>query len=139
MVLTSQEIRISSIDQHRLESLLGSMSLPDSPTIVALNAELQRATIVEPKAISPNVVTMNSTVRFVVQPGGKIAELRLVYPKDVPDHESNVISVTSPLGTALLGLAAGHSIDWVLSGGHTISVRVVEIIFQPERDGRYHL
>tara|TARA_R110000782_G_scaffold37169_2_gene87481 strand:- start:1046 stop:1393 length:348 start_codon:yes stop_codon:yes gene_type:complete len=115
------------------------MSPSDSSTIAALNSELQRATIMDPEAMPPNVVTMNSTVRFVIKPGGMIAELQLVYPKDVPDHESNVVSVTSPMGTALLGLAEGQSIDWVLAGGHTISIRVVEIIFQPELYGRYHL
>lgn len=76
---------------------------------------------------------------IIAEDRGEIAELRLVYPEDVPDHESNVISITSPIGTALLGLAVGQSIDWVLAGGHTISVKVVKILFQPERDGRYNL
>ena len=112
MTSESKDIRISSVDRHRLESLLSSMSPSDSSTIAALNSELQRATIMDPEAMPPNVVTMNSTVRFVIKPGGMIAELQLVYPKDVP---------------------------WVLAGGHTISIRVVEIIFQPELYGRYHL
>lgn len=139
MLSTQQEIRVSSIDQKRLQALLGSMSTSDSPTIAALNAELHRATILEPSAIPPNVVTMNSTVRFVMAPSGKIAELRLVYPEDVTEHESNRVSVTSPVGTALLGLEVGQSIDWILSGGHSISIRVQKILFQPEREGRYHL
>lgn len=139
MASASEEIRISSIDQQRLEALLGPISPSDSPTIEALKAELRRATILEPEAVPPNVVTMNSTVRIVINPGGKIADLRLVYAEDVTDHDPNVLSVTSPIGTALLGLEVGQSIDWVLAGGHSISVRVVKIIFQPERDGRYHL
>ena len=61
-------ITISSLDADRLETLIDS--LPDGafPGRDALEAELARAEIVEPKDVPPTVVTINSTVHFEVHP-----------------------------------------------------------------------
>jgi regulator of nucleoside diphosphate kinase len=39
----------------------------------------------------------------------------------------------------LLGLSEGDRIEWTHPDGRTLGVEVVEVIYQPERAGHYHL
>jgi len=75
------KITLSSLDYERLQTLL-EKSTGDFPGRDALEAELDRADVLEPKDMPPNVVTMNSTVRFTLLETGKTSTLQLVYPKD---------------------------------------------------------
>lgn len=134
----TDNIIVSSVDLSRLEALLSSMDADWSPSVAALQVELDRATILEPAEMPADVVTMNSTVRFSVEPTGKTFELTLVYPKDVSEDRTDNISITAPIGSALLGLSVGQSIDWLLPGGRKTVVQVVDVTYQPEREGSYH-
>ena len=127
-------IIVSSTDLQRLDALIQARKGPDSPGLQSLQEELVRATIVEPKDVPASVVTMNSTVRFAMEPTGREFELTLVYPKDL-DREPNTISVLAPVGSALLGLSVGQEIAWPMPGGKTVTVRILEITYQPERAG----
>jgi regulator of nucleoside diphosphate kinase len=131
------QITLSEQDAERLERLLES--LPDSafPGKGQLEAELSRADILDPHQMPPNVVTMNSRVRFKVQSSAEEFTLTLVYPKDV-DGSGGTISILAPVGSALLGLAEGDEIEWPKPGGGTLRVRIEEILYQPERSGDYH-
>jgi regulator of nucleoside diphosphate kinase len=53
-----------------------------------------------------------------------------VYPREVLDASS--ISVLSPVGSALLGLSAGSSIEWPSPSGAPLVIRIIEVIQQPE-------
>ncbi|MCK9539971.1 nucleoside diphosphate kinase regulator [Dokdonella sp.] len=130
-------ITVSSLDLDRLESLLEAPAMRALPGAVALHAELERAEIVDPDKVPPNVVTMNSTVRFVTDSSGHEFEYTLVYPKDA-NNDAGRISVLAPVGSALLGLAVGDEIEWPRPGGGTTRVRIVEVTFQPERAGELH-
>ena len=138
-IQTDENIIVSSTDLQRLESLLKGRADSDSPTIRALQDELKRATIVPSEEIPATVVTMNSRVKFVIEPTGKMFELTLVYPKDSERDRSDVISITAPIGSALLGLSVGQTINWPLPGNHDTTVRVVEITYQPEHEGNFHV
>ena len=76
-------------------------------------------------------------VRFGIDSSGEDFCLTLVYPKDV-DGSGNTISILAPVGSALLGLSTGDEIEWPRPGGGTIKVRIVEVIYQPERAGKFH-
>ena len=130
------KITISAVDLERIESLLES--LPDSaiPGRDDLEAELARADIVNPKDIPPTVVTMNSRVRFKMMSSEKEFHLTLVYPKDL-DASGEKISILAPVGSALLGLSVGDTIEWPKPGGGKIQVRIEEVTYQPERVGEY--
>ena len=130
-------ITISSLDADRLETLIDS--LPDGafPGRDALEAELARAEIVEPKDVPPTVVTMNSTVHFEVESSSESFCLTLVYPKDV-DDSGKTISILAPVGSALLGLSQGDSIAWPKPGSGELRVRIKEVTYQPERAGEDH-
>lgn len=123
---------ISSLDLDRIEQLLGN-----HPQHLALQEELDRAEIREPADMPPDVVTMNSTVRFRMQNSGSEFCLTLVYPKDAQGDESK-ISVLAPVGSALLGLKVGDSIAWPGPAGRTIQVEILEVVYQPERAGELH-
>lgn len=133
----SPNIIVSSRDLGRLEAILNAGPKTGSPGSDALLAELARATVLEPEEMPSTVVTMNSTVRFVIEPTGKEFELTLSYPKDVGE-DGDRISVTAPIGSALLGLSVGQSIGWPLPGGRTATVRIIDVVYQPERAGDYH-
>jgi len=134
---TRPKIVISSLDAERLEKLIASLPGNDFSGKEELEAELARAEIVEPQAIPPTVVTMNSTVRFSVVSSSEEFTLTLVYPKDI-DGSSGKISILAPIGSALLGLAQGDEIEWPKPGGGLIRVRIEEVTYQPERAGEYH-
>jgi regulator of nucleoside diphosphate kinase len=77
---------------------------------------------------------MNSRVRFVDEGSGVESEITLVFPGQA-DVESNRISVLAPVGSALLGLSVGDTIDWPLPTGRSRRLRVVAITYQPEAAG----
>jgi regulator of nucleoside diphosphate kinase len=130
-------IVVSSLDLQRLQALLDSLPATAFPGKADLQAELDRAEVVEPKDVPPSVVTMNSTVRFAIEPSGEEFCLTLVYPKDM-NGAGDRLSVLAPVGSALLGLATGDRIEWPRPGGGLIQVRIVEVVYQPERAGELH-
>src|SRR5690554_5274798 len=131
------EITISSLDADRLYALIESLPADSLAGISELEAELDRANMVEPNEVPPTIVTMNSTVKFVVTSSQEEFVLTLVYPKDV-DSSGKTISVLAPVGSALLGLSQGDEIEWPKPGGGNLQVRIEEIIYQPERAGELH-
>ena len=131
------DITISSLDAERLEQLLESLPQSNVAGRAELEAELARATVVEPQQMPPNVVTMNSTVKFAMLSSGEEFEMTLVYPKDVGTSGKSV-SILAPVGSALLGLSQGDEIEWPNPGGGLTTVRVKEVIYQPERAGTFH-
>lgn len=128
---------MSSHDFERLEALLEGLSANAFPGKDALQDELDRADIVDPRQMPPTVVTMNSTVRFINENTREEFCMTLAYPKDVQGKPDR-ISILAPVGSALLGLSIGDMIEWPLPGGTTISVRIIDIIYQPERSGEFH-
>ena len=129
-------IILTSQDLDRLEALLDTLPAGSFPGKSELQAELDRAEVVSPEAVSPDVVTMNSKVRFALESGEEFC-LTLVYPKDM-DGSAERISILAPVGSALLGLSVGEHIEWPRPGGGMMKVELVEVIYQPERAGEFH-
>jgi regulator of nucleoside diphosphate kinase len=130
-------IILTSLDFDRLEALLDSMPANAFAGRAELQAELERAELVAPDKVPPDVVTMNSTVRFTIAETGETFRLTLVYPKDV-GSDAGRISVLAPVGSALLGLSVGDEMQWPRPGGGVSTVRVDEVVYQPERSGELH-
>jgi len=63
--------------------------------------------------------------------------LKLVYPKDA-DTSGSTISILAPVGSAMLGLSIGDTIEWPKPGGGVLRVRIEEVTYQPERSGEYY-
>jgi|TARA_Y100000780_G_scaffold112224_1_gene101356 regulator of nucleoside diphosphate kinase len=134
---TKPEIIISSLDADRLYALMESLPANSFAGEKELEAELGRANIVEPHEVPSTVVTMNSTVNFVVESTGEEFTLTLVYPKNI-DSSGDKISILAPVGSALLGLSQGDQIEWPKPGGGLITVTIKEVTYQPERAGELH-
>lgn len=127
-------IIVSSRDLARLEALLESPALSRHLAAVALGAELSRATVLPPEQIPDGIVTMHSRVECEDELNGERHQLTLVYPHEA-DVERGRVSVLAPVGSALLGLAVGQSIDWQAPGGRALRLRVTALHYQPEAAG----
>lgn len=131
-------ITVSALDFKRIESMLDGLSPAYDDVKDRLFAELDRADVVEPTAVPPTLVTMNSRVRFTVLVTGVTMVKTLVYPKDQAANDDN-ISILTPLGSALLGLSVGQEIEWQIDAQKTMRVRIDAIEYQPECAGDFHL
>lgn len=135
MSATTPAIVLSSVDADRLEALLDTPPHRDAPGADALRAELERAQVVEPAALPADVISMNTTAECVDDASGQRHRLTLVYPSDA-DASQGRVSVLAPVGSALLGLRVGQSIDWPAPGGRALRLRVTAVHHQPEAAGR---
>lgn len=127
------DIVITDLDQQRLVPMLDHYA----PASDALDWELHRATIVPHDRVAGDIVTMNSDVVYEDCATGARRTIRVVYPQ-YADSSRNHVSVLAPIGSALLGLKVGQQIEWDLPSGRR-SVFVVEIRYQPEANGDFHL
>ncbi|MCA1809175.1 MAG: nucleoside diphosphate kinase regulator [Kiritimatiellia bacterium] len=133
-----KKIHVTSADLERLRNvLLVSDNGRDRQDYQELDEELQKARIVDQKDISPTVVTMNSRVRLRDTATGEEMIFTLVFPEN-SDIGADRISVVSPIGTAILGYAAGDTIAWQVPQGKR-SIKIEEVLYQPEAAGDYHL
>lgn len=133
-------IYITEMDLERLRELVGvarSCAELDQAGLASLQAELDRASIVSAQEVPPDVITMHSQVRIRNLSTGEEMVFTLVYPRST-NLEQGKISVMSPLGTALLGYRTGDVLDWrVPDGVHRL--QIVEVVYQPEAAGHFHL
>ncbi len=95
-----------------------------------LSEELDRAIVVPSERMPSDVVTMHSRCIYIDENVGVQREIELVYPDEADPNEGKV-SVLAPIGSALLGLAAGQSIDWELPGGRIHRLRLLRVVHQP--------
>jgi regulator of nucleoside diphosphate kinase len=122
------------LTQEDVERLLKLVESQPGKRFDKLESELVRANVVSRDEIPEDVVTMNSRVVFENETTGERREVTLVYPGSA-DIDAGKVSVLVPIGTALLGLRVGQSIDWELPGGETQRYRIVDVPFQPEAAG----
>ncbi|AMG08499.1 nucleoside diphosphate kinase regulator [Vibrio parahaemolyticus] len=128
----NNSIYISSLDMNRITALLDKM--PNiAAELVELEAELDRATVLEPEEMPSNVVTMNSTVEFKFSGEERTMTKTLVYPSEL--KSSDDISIFAPVGSALIGLSVGQKLDWPMPNKQVKTIEIVDIAYQPERCG----
>jgi regulator of nucleoside diphosphate kinase len=102
-----------------------------------LQWRLETAEMVRSESIPYDVVTIKSPVRLVNCNSTEEIICTVVYPEDV-ELVNDGVSVLEPLGTRLIGCEVGDLVEcedredrgpW----------RVAEIVFQPERVGKFEL
>lgn len=138
--MTQREIYITEFDLARLRDVLRariSSGARDRDHLESLENELDRAHVVDSSAIPPEAVTMNSQVRIEDVDTGVENVYTLVFPSDAGIQEKK-LSILAPIGTALLGARAGETVDWPVPAG-VRTVRIKEVLYQPEAAGDYHL
>ncbi len=137
--MEAPDIIITSSDFARLQRLIEHHTADrDQDAVELLDAELSRARVVPPSDVPPNVVTMNSRLRYVSQATGASRTVTLVYPAEA-NFEAGRLSILTPVGCALLGLAVGQAIDWTMPNRQLRKFIVEELLYQPEAAGDFHL
>jgi len=132
-------IYITVTDKRRLSWLIETTrernGIEEREYLNKLEDELERASIVDSKAIPADVITMRSKVRLRDLVSGEANIYSLVFPKEA-DFTQGKISVLAPIGTAILGYKEGDTIEWQVPSGLR-RLKVDEILYQPEAEGDF--
>ena len=138
---TTRPIVVTRTDLTRIQELLQSQFAASvgegRPHLTELNEMLERAELVEPQSMLPDIVTMNSTIKLLDVKQAESETYTLVYPEEACIAEGK-LSILSPLGSQLLGRHVGEEVAFNVSD-RKIYKRVEKIWFQPERAGAYNL
>ena len=98
------------------------------PVVAAmLLEEIERAELHDPDSMPRGHVMLNSRVAFVDEKTQQMREVQLVMPGQANIAEGRV-SILTPMGAALYGLAAGHAIEWPDLHGHYRPIRIVRVM-----------
>src|ERR1041384_1957381 len=99
---TRRRIFITDADMAKLKDLVRRgrvASRRDQAHLEELEDELDRAEVVAAEDVSPDVVTMHSTVRVRDLDSGRSVVYTLVFPAEA-DIDRQRLSVLAPIGTA---------------------------------------
>lgn len=134
---TTHAITISETDHYRIHDLLVDGSRRLSPARALLERKLEIARVVQPNLIPSDVVTLNSLI--LVHESATDAEygFRLVIPGETSCIGD--ISILTPVGAAALGMRLGQEFFWYGRSGRKVGLRILDIVYQPEAMGDYHL
>ena len=119
-------IVVSQHDMDRLDAMLESPQWRRHAAADALLAELARAEVRDAADMPAGVVGMHSRVECVDERSGDRHELTLVFPQEA-DVDAGKVSILAPVGSALLGLSVGQSIDWTTPEGRSLRLRVTAV------------
>lgn len=114
-----KRIVLSKRDQMRLRGLIAnqhSLTAQDRETLLDLQAEMERALIVDAGDLSEDVVALDSQVLVRDTTTGLCSAYTVVSPSQA-DLANGRVSVLAPLGTALLGYRSGDEVEWWMPGG----------------------
>ena len=94
-----------------------------------LERELKNAKLVNREDLPADVVRLNSTVVIREEKENKLLELTLVTPEKA-NIKQRLISIMSPIGTALIGFRKGQQVKWkVPAGKKTFTILEVQNLY----------
>ncbi|MCK9489541.1 MAG: nucleoside diphosphate kinase regulator [Xanthomonadales bacterium] len=118
VISASHAARLTALADNALERL---------PDIAGrLLDELERAQTVPDDQLPDDVVAMGNQVSFQDEATGRDRVVRLVWPSEA-NIDAGRISVLTPVGTALIGLRVGQSIDWPVTDGSHHRLRITAV------------
>ncbi len=119
-------IVLGAADHGKLSALADAASGTMPDVAAALAEELDRAQVLPAGRRPADTVVMGCEVDFRDDVTGKVQTVTLVYPNEA-DISQGRISVLTPIGTALIGLPVGKSIDWVTRNGESKRLTVLQV------------
>jgi regulator of nucleoside diphosphate kinase len=128
-----QPIDLSVKDFEKITNLLQRIRPSDiykQKCLEKLRAEIERARIIPPQDIAPNVVTLHTTVLLIDEQTGKELIYMLVLPEEA-DPQEGTISVLSPIGICMLGARIGDWFSTDTAEGYR-TLRLIKVLYQPE-------
>lgn len=137
--MSTGSLVVNKTDYGRLAELLqlAHIGRRERPYLQALKDELAGSRRTSAGRVPKDVVTMRSRVRVRDLDGDEVDTFTLVYPEEANLDEGK-LSVFSPLGSAVFGARVGDVVTRRLPGG-LLSVKVEEILYQPEAAGDHDL
>ncbi len=129
----ADRVILTDSDAARIEDLTTNWGLTrgaDRMTYLRLRQKLKHAQVVPWNAVERGVVTVRS--RVVVRDGnsGQTLTCTLVFPEEA-DYEAGRISVTAPIGAAILGQREGDLVEWEGAVG-ILRIQIQKVLYQPE-------
>lgn len=94
------------------ETFPGKANAPE----MSLSYELNRAIVVENDELPADSIRLNSYVKVRELTSNKEMEFSIVMPA-FADIRHNKISVLTPMGSALIGLCKGETMEWKMPAG----------------------
>jgi regulator of nucleoside diphosphate kinase len=132
---------VTVVDRMRLQDMvraLRSVGDPFRSHLRELTDVLDRADVVAPAEMGPDVVTMNTCVRARDVETGRPETFTLVYHGESDMFDSR-LSVLTPMGVAVLGARVGDVIEFPIRRDVRRRLRIEEMLYQPEAAGNFHL
>ena len=119
-------ITLSAQDHERLSQLARAAAVTMPDVASELTDELDRAHILAKGRHPVDVVCMGCEVVYRDDTTGRVQTVTLVYPNEA-DIAKGRVSVLTPVGTALIGLAVGKSINWKTRSGEIKRLTVLQV------------
>ena len=120
-------IRLLAAESDMIAAL--ALHVEDRQPVVAamLLEEIERAELHEPDTMPVGHARLNSTVTYVEEKSGEVRDVQLVLPAAANIAEGR-ISILTPMGAALYGLAEGYSIDWPDLQGNVRRIQISRVV-----------
>ncbi|MBX3580961.1 MAG: nucleoside diphosphate kinase regulator [Rhizobiaceae bacterium] len=119
------QITITQLDHEKLSRLAQSVATRSPDISEELLGELDRARIVTEARLPKDVVRMGSSLSYSTDTG-EVRQVTLVFPAEA-DIAAGKISILTPIGTALIGLARGQSMEWEARDGRVRRLKVESV------------
>lgn len=117
--MSNKNIYITDKDFKKLQDLIKTaqeFKEEDEKHLNDLQAELNKAKVVDHNDLPNNIIAMYSKVEITELDSNEKNEYMLVFP-DEADIDQSKISIFSPLGTSLIGEFQGTKIELKLASG----------------------
>jgi regulator of nucleoside diphosphate kinase len=112
--------------EHRRLTKIAEAALSKNPVVSdELLYELERAHVVDDHRLPRGIIRIGSTARLTSDLG-EDRTVTLVFPEEA-DIAEGKISILTPIGTALIDLRAGQSIDWTARDGQLRRLTVEKV------------
>jgi regulator of nucleoside diphosphate kinase len=134
--MREERLQLTDVDARRLRALIDAprpRDLGDAAGVALLERHVGQAEVLPAGRIDPDIVTIGSEVLVKDLATHEAITFWVVSPGSA-DAAAGRISVLAPLGMAVLGRRAGDRIEWETPGGLR-RLRVVRVLYQPEREG----
>lgn len=122
--------QLTTKDFAIVKTMLDRLAWSGGPLVALLRRKLATAQVVFSNEADADVVTLNSRVVFSVNGGA--AHTRIITQGPMEGMVGQTVPITVPRGLALLGLRKGQSISLDDGRGKAETVRVDDILYQPE-------
>lgn len=128
------KIVINADDLAHIEALAEGAMQRNPALADRLLEELGRARVVPAGKMPKSVVAIGSRVTYRDEATGQVKSVTLVYP-EAADISRQRVSVMTPIGVALLGLAEGAAFYWDTRDNQRRTLTVIRVEQDADSDG----